>query len=55
MIRIIDKYTLMIEFTMDMNIHMYVAILLDYQPQKINKKQKRKIPQSLIQDAQEIS
>ena len=32
---------------------MYIAVSLKLQPQK-NNKQNRKIPQSLIQDAQEI-
>ena len=45
----------MVQVTMDLKMHMYVEIVLERQPQKLNKKKKRKILQSLIQDAQENS
>ena len=40
---------------MDLKIHMHIEIFIEHQTQKKHKKLKRKIPHSLIQDAQEIS
>ena len=55
MIISIVYYPVMLQFTINLKIYIYGAILLDCQPQKTHKKQKRIIPWLLIQDVREVS